>query len=229
MKFLNEYPRPAITVDCVVFGLDQGRLKVLLIQRKIEPFIGSWALPGGFVRIDETLEDAAIRELKEESNLSKVYLEQLATFGAVERDPRGRIVTVAYYALAKSGDHNLVAATDAAKAAWFDFRALPDVAFDHKKIILCARERLRAKVRYAPIGFELLPEKFTLSELQLLYELLLEKTLDKRNFRRKILSMELLIETESIQKNASHRAAKFYRFDKKKYQKLEKTGFTYAI
>ncbi len=229
MSFEYKYARPALTVDCVVFGIDENRLKILLIQRKFEPFMGSWALPGGFVDMDESLEVAARRELKEETQLSRVFLEQLATFGDVGRDPRGRTVTVAYYALAKPSDHSICAATDAAQVQWFPFDKLPALAFDHKKIIDYARERLRSKVRYAPIGFELLPAKFTFLELQKLYELVLGTTIDKRNFRRKILAMDLLIETKELESNVSHRAAKYYRFDKRKYRKLEKSGFNFTI
>ncbi|MCA9637640.1 MAG: NUDIX hydrolase, partial [Myxococcales bacterium] len=166
MSFTYEYPRPALTVDCVVFGVDEGGLKILLIERDIEPFAGRWALPGGHVHIDEEIEDAARRELEEETGVDKLFLEQLYTFGAVDRDPRGRVVTVAYYALVRLADHRVRAATDARDAAWFAADALPPLAFDHAKIVEVARARLRGKVRYEPIGFELLPRKFTLSQLQ---------------------------------------------------------------
>ena len=177
MPYTYEYPRPALTVDCVVFGLDEEDLKVVLIQRDLEPFAGKWALPGGFVHVDESLEDAARRELQEEAGLSKVFLEQLYTFGDVKRDPRERIVTVAYYALVNIRDHRVQAATDARNAAWFAVSDTPSLAFDHQKILHAALERLKGKVRYQPIGFELLPTKFTLSQLQHLYETILERPL----------------------------------------------------
>ncbi|HEY9153866.1 MAG TPA: NUDIX domain-containing protein, partial [Opitutaceae bacterium] len=198
MAHTYEFPRAALTVDCVVFGFDEGDLKLLLIQRGIEPFAGKWALPGGFVRLEESLEEAALRELQEEAGVSRVYLEQLFTFGDLKRDPRERVVTVAYYALVKLSDHRVKGATDARNAAWFSVSDLPRVAFDHDKIIEAALERLKGKVRYEPIGFELLPPKFTLTQLQHLYETILETTLDKRNFRKKILGMDLLIETDEI-------------------------------
>ncbi len=229
MKYSYDYPRPAVTVDCVVFGLDEGDLKLMLIQRELDPFKHQWALPGGFVHIDEDLEEAARRELDEETGISKAYLEQLYTEGAVERDPRGRVITVAYYALTNLEDHNIVAATDAENAGWFSIHDLPTLAFDHRKIIGVALERLRNKVRYTPVGFELLPKKFTLSELQALYETILERPLDKRNFRKKILGMGLLIETDEVEKDVAHRAARLYRFNRKEYRQLSRQGFNFAI
>lgn len=228
-RFSYEYARPALTVDCVVFGLDEGDLKVLLIQRKLKPFKGRWALPGGFVRMDETLDEAARRELVEESGVKDVYLEQLYTEGEVKRDPRERVVTVAYYALVKLVGHNVQADTDAENAAWFSVADVPTLAFDHQMILDKAVARLKGKVRYEPIGFELLPSKFALSELQHLYEVCLEEQLDKRNFRKKILGMGLLIETNEIQKDVAHRAAKLYRFDEKKYRQLKRRGFSFWL
>jgi 8-oxo-dGTP diphosphatase len=224
-----EYARPALTVDCVVFGLDADDLRVLLIQRALAPFEGQWALPGGFVRIEETLEEAARRELEEETGLGKVFLEQLYTFGAVDRDPRERIVSVAYYALVNLRDHRVHAATDARDAAWFGVNDVPHLAFDHGDILQTALERLRGKLRYQPIGFELLPKKFTLSQLQHLYELVLERELDKRNFRKRVLAMDLLIETEDVERDVAHRAARLYRFDETKYRRLAKTGFNFEL
>jgi 8-oxo-dGTP diphosphatase len=228
-KHVYAYARPAVTVDCVVFGLDQADLKVLLIQRRLEPFQHAWALPGGFVRVDETLDEAARRELAEEAGVTDVYLEQLYTFGDLDRDPRERVVTVAYYALAKLSDHRIRAATDAMGVGWFSLDELPKLAFDHAEIVSRAHERLRGKVRYAPIGFELLPARFTLTQLQRLYELVLGAELDKRNFRKKILSMDLLVETDQVEQGVRHRAARLYRFDKKKYEKLTRQGFSFAI
>lgn len=224
-----EYPRAAVTVDCVVFGLDVDDLKVLLIRRRLEPHQHQWALPGGFVRVEETLDEAARRELAEESGITDVYLEQLYTFGELDRDPRERVITVAYYALAKLSDHRIEASTDAEKVAWFALDDLPRLAFDHDRIIDRAIERLRGKVRYAPIGFELLPPRFTLTQLQRLYEIILTQPLDKRNFRKKLLSMDLLIETDEVEQGVRHRAARLYKFDRKKYEKLARQGFSFAI
>lgn len=229
MPFTYTYPRGAVTVDCVVFGLDADDLKVLLIQRGQEPFAGSWALPGGFVRVDESLEEAARRELEEETGLCDVFLEQLHTFGAVDRDPRERVISVAHYALVKLSDHRVQAATDACDAGWFGVQELPTLAFDHEHILEMALERLRDKVRHQPIGFELLPKKFTLSELQRLYEIVLERPLDKRNFRKRVLAMDLLIETDEVQRDVAHRAARLYRFDERKYRRLVKAGFHFEL
>jgi len=229
LAYTYEYPRPSVTVDCVVFGLDEDDLKVLLIQRNLEPFGGKWALPGGFVKLFESLDEAARRELKEETGVDHARLEQLYTFGDVSRDPRERVITVAYYALANLADHKVKAATDARHAAWFPVDELPTLAFDHKHILDVALERLKGKVRYQPIGFELLPEKFTLTQLQRLYEKILERDLDKRNFRKKILGMDLLIETDEIEQDVAHRAARLYRFDEKKYRRLVQKGFNFEI
>jgi 8-oxo-dGTP diphosphatase len=218
-----------VTVDCVVFGLDEQDLKILLIQRGFEPFKGSWAIPGGFVNTDESLEEAALRELKEETGVQDVFLEQLYTFGDVIRDPRKRIVTVAYYVLVNLRDHTIRAATDASNAAWFSVDDIPRLAFDHGRIVDTALRRLRGKVRYEPVGFELLPEKFTLTQLQRMYEKILEQEIDKRNFRKKILGMELLKELDEVQVDVAHRAARLYRFDEKKYRQLKDKGFNFEI
>ncbi|NVB39153.1 NUDIX hydrolase [Pseudenhygromyxa sp. WMMC2535] len=228
MTVSYEHPRPALSVDCVVFGLDD-ELQVLLIRRGIEPFAGQWALPGGFVHLDETLEQAALRELNEETGLERVFFEQLYTFGDVDRDPRERVVTVAYYALVKLSDHKVRAATDATDAAWFAVSDLPELAFDHAEIFETARQRLRNKVRYQPLGFELLPRKFTLTQLQRMYEVILERPLDKRNFRKKILGMDLLVALDEVEKDVAHRAARLYKFDDRRYRKLAKQGFSFEI
>ena len=229
MSFTYEYPRPALTVDCVVFGVDDEDLKVLLIQRALEPFEGSWALPGGFVQMEEDLAEAARRELREETGLTRVFLEQLFTFGSVDRDPRGRVVSVAYYALVRLRDHQVRAATDARDAKWFAVWDTPSLAFDHEDILQTALERLKGKVRYEPIGFELLPKKFTLSQLQALYETILERQLDRRNFRKKILSMDILEELDEVQEGVAHRAARLYRFNEGKYRKLAGSGFDFRL
>ena len=235
MPFTYEYPRPAVTVDCVVFGLDEEDLKVLLIQRDVPPFRGQWALPGGFVRMDEDLEQAARRELREETGVSlpDLYLEQLYTFGGVDRDPRFRVVSVAYYALVNLADHRVQAGTDAEGAAWFGASDLPRLAFDHAEILATALRRLKGKVRYEPVGFELLPPKFTLTQLQRLYETILERPLDKRNFRKKVLKLAeetgILVELDEVQQDVAHRAARLWRFDEEKYRRVKKKGINFEI
>ena len=229
MPHTYEYPRAALTVDCVVFGFDAGALKVLLIERALEPFKGRWALPGGFVRVDETLEAAARRELVEETGLRDVFLEQLYTFGALGRDPRERVVSVAHYALVKLSDHQAKAATDAAEAEWFAVAKLPALAFDHAEIVAVTLARLQGKLRYQPIGFELLPPKFTLSELQHLYEAILETPLDKRNFRKKVLDLGLLVPLDETRMAGRHRPAQLFRFDADKYETLRLRGFNFEL
>ena len=227
--FSYEYARPALTVDCVVFGLDENDLKVLLIERGIEPYVGSWALPGGFVNPEESLEDAAIRELKEETGVENVFLEQLYTVGDVKRDPRERVVTVCYYALVNLQEHNVEASTDANNAAWFELDDLPELAFDHNMILDLALKRLQSKIRYEPIGFELLPQKFTLTQLQQLYEKIIGKELDKRNFRKKLQKMGVLVALDEIQKDVAHRAARYYSFDEAQYKEKKEKGFHFEI
>jgi 8-oxo-dGTP diphosphatase len=229
MSFTYEYPRAAVTVDCVVFGLDDEDLKVLLIRRDLPPFEDKWALPGGFVRLNETLDEAARRELQEETSLERVFLEQLYTFGGIDRDPRERVITVAYYALVRLSDHRVQAATDARDAVWFAMDDLPQLAFDHEQILETAHQRLQGKVRYQPIGFELLPSKFTLTQLQKLYEIVLGRVLDKRNFRKKIQGMGILEELDEVEKDVAHRAARLYRFNKKEYGRMVKQGFHFEI
>ncbi|QQE13472.1 NUDIX hydrolase [Planctomycetota bacterium] len=229
MTHTYKYPRSALTVDVVVFALDEDDLQVMLIERDIEPFAGQWALPGGFVQVEETLDEAARRELEEETGVKNIYLEQLYTFGETQRDPRERVVTVAYYALVNLEGHNIKASSDARNAAWFSINDLPKLAFDHEHILDTALERLRGKLRYQPIGFELLPSKFPLRQLQNLYETVLDRSLDKRNFRKKILSMDILIELNEIEKDVAHRAARLYRFDKKKYDRKTKKGFNFEL
>ena len=229
MKHTYEYPRAALTVDCVVFGFDDTELKVLLIERGIAPFKGQWALPGGFVRVDETLDEAARRELMEETGLKKLFLEQLYTFSSVDRDPRERVISVAYYALTKPADHRTQATTDAADARWFPVRQIPALAFDHAHIFATALQRLRGKLRYEPIGFELLPPKFTLSQLQQLYEAVLGTELDKRNFRKKVLSYGLLLPLDETHREGAHRPAQLFRFDPVRYEKLKKEGFHFEL
>jgi 8-oxo-dGTP diphosphatase len=229
MTFTYEYPRPCVTVDCVVFGLDEDELRVLLIQRDKGPFEGKWALPGGFVNMGESLEAAALRELEEESGAKNLFLEQLYTFGDVGRDPRDRVITVAYFALVKMADQTLCASTDARSALWFSIGDLPELAFDHARIVEMAYQRLKAKVRYQPIGFELLPVHFTLTQIQTMYESILNRKLDKRNFRKKILEMDIVVPTGQVQSGVSHRAAMLYQFDKATYDIRTREGFNFEL
>ncbi len=229
MPFTYQYPRAALTVDCVVFGFDESGLKVLLIRRGLEPFLNRWALPGGFVRPDEALDAAALRELQEETGLHEIYLEQLYTFGGIDRDPRERVISVAYFALVRRADHLPAAATDAAEAAWFEAEKVPALAFDHAEILKMALERLRGKIRWQPVGFELLPKKFTLTQFQALYEAILGRELDKRNFRKKLLALDLLVALEESTTAASRRPAQLFRFDHRKYQALTRKGFVFDL
>ena len=201
-------------MDCVVFGFDDGELKVLLIERALEPFKGKWALPGGFVRVDETLDDAARRELGEEAGLKDVFLEQLYTFGTVDRDPRERIVSVAYYALVKLAAHDTKAATDAADARWYPISKVPKLAFDHADILGAAVKRLRGKLGYAPVGYELLPRSFTLRQLQDIHEAILGRALNKDSFRRRMLAGGHLRATGQREADVAYRPAELYRFVK---------------
>ena len=217
MPYTYDYPRPAVTVDCVIFGLEEGnQLRVLLIQRANPPFQNYWALPGGFVDMGEDLETAALRELQEETGVKDVFIEQLYTFGKPGRDPRGSTISIAYYALVNLKKHPVQAASDAKKVAWFEVNELPELAFDHYEIIQKAIERLRAKIRYQPIGFELLPTLFTINQLQQLYETILGIALNRRNFRTRINKMDIL-QLVGKQKNVPHRPANLYTFDKEKY------------
>lgn len=225
----RERLKPALTVDCVVFGWGEEELRLLLIRRGRPPFEGRWALPGGFVRPHEGLRSAARRELSEETGVADVFLEQLYTFGDPGRDPRGWVVTVAYFALVRRLGLSPRAATDAREAEWFGVGTLPPLAFDHDEIVRMAVERLRAKVRYAPVGFELLPREFTLGQLQRLYEGILGEALDKRNFRRKVLGSGLLEDTGERQQGVAHRAARLYRFDRERYRRLERGDFSFRV
>lgn len=228
-NYCYKYPRPSVTTDCVIFGFDGNEVKVLLIERANEPFGGYWAFPGGFLDMDESAEDCAKRELKEETGLDNVFIEQLYTFTNPNRDPRGRVVTIVYYALIKQGDYVVTAGDDAAQAQWFSLNEIPPLAFDHDNILEVAINRIKGKIRYQPIGFELLDEKFTIPELQHLYEAILGVQLDRRNFSRKIMATGLLIPLEEKKINVSHRAPRYYYFNKDKYEQLSKSGFNFEI
>ena len=210
MPFTYRYPHPAVTTDIVIFTIRQDELKILLIKRALPPHRNQWALPGGFIKLDESLEEGAKRELQEETGVTGVYLEQLYTFGRPDRDPRERVITVAYYALIPSDELEPKAASDAENVSWFGLKELPDLAFDHKRILKMAHERLVAKLDYSTIAFQLMPTQFTLSELQQVYEVILREQIDKRNFRKRILSLNLIKETGKARKAGAHRPAKLY-------------------
>ena len=213
---ITGYERPAVTVDVLIFTIASDQLKVALIKRGIPPFKDSWAIPGGFVHMDESLEEAAQRELEEEAGVRDVFLEQLYTFGDPQRDPRARVITVAYYALVPGDRVTLAAATDATEASWFPVTDLPPLAFDHQSILHYGVERLKSKLEYSNIAYGLLPGKFRLSELQNVYEIILGKRLDKRNFRKKMLSLNLLEATRQVDASGAHRPAQLFRFKKRK-------------
>jgi len=228
----NNPSRIKIAVDAIVFGYSkQDGISVLLIQRKYEPFKNSWAIPGGFVLENESLEEAVERELLEETGIKVNYLEQLYTFGDPNRDPRQHIISVAYFGLVKSSQfQRLKASTDAADAKWFNIRRLPALAFDHKQILQKAIERLRAKVRYQPIGFELLDKKFPFSDLEKLYTALLDKEINRRNFSKKILSFGFIEETGEKQKGKGKgRPSNMFQFNQRRYSELMKEGIHFEI
>src|SRR5579859_606689 len=216
----SKYERPSVTVDVVMMSLRQRDLQVLLVKRRSWPYEGMWAIPGGFVNMDESLETAARRELQEETSVQDVYLEQLYTFGDPGRDPRTRVITVVYFALLDSERLQVKAGDDAADVSWFSVYHLPPLAFDHAKILQYALDRLRGKLQYTQIAFNLLPEQFTLRELQRVYEIILHCKLDKRNFRKKILSTGILEDTGEKKMEGTHRPARLYRFNPAAERKL---------
>jgi len=222
-KYFYKHERPSVTVDSVIFTIVDEHLKVLLIQRKASPFKDSWALPGGFVGMDESLDEAALRELKEETNISDIYLEQFHTFGKPKRDPRTRVITVAYFALISSDKvPELKAKTDAADVDWFSIHYLPLLAFDHRLIIEYALERLRNKLNYTAIAFQLMPEKFTLTELQKVYEIILDRELVNQNFRKNMKMLGILKEHEECKSGGRRRPERLYSFAEQKSNGLMK-------
>ncbi len=223
-EYCYKYPHPSVTTDCVIFGFDGAQLKVLLIERGIEPYKGKWALPGGFMKMDESAEDCAARELKEETGLTASYIKQFHTFSAPERDPRERVITIAYYALVrlqevKGGD-------DAAKAQWHLLDEVPSLAFDHDEILRKAEHALRRQIHFEPIGFELLPKEFTMKALQQLYEAILNVRFDRRNFYNKMLHLGILTQVEPSEKGTSTKREPYlYRFNPDVYKEMKQSGF----
>lgn len=218
-----------LSVDAVVFGYEAGKLTVLLIKRKYTPFQGNWAIPGGFVLPQESLEEAVQRELKEETGVEISYLEQLYTFGNPKRDPRNRVVSVAYFGLVRPNVFSLLADTDALEAKWFDIHDLPEMGFDHTDILETAIQRLQSKLTYEPIGFELLDNKFPFSDLEHLYTTILGRPIDRRNFRKKFLSLGILTELDEKTSKGAGRPANLFMFDQKRYFDLKKKGIVFEI
>ena len=222
-KYCYKYPHPAVTTDCVIFGFNGKKLQVLLIKRGIEPFKGRWAFPGGFIKMHETAEEGARRELREETGLENAYIQQCHTFSDPQRDPRESVITIAFYALVKIQD--VKGGDDAVAAQWFPLDEIPALAFDHDYILRMAIQKLREEIHFQPIGFELLPEKFTIKELQTLYETILGISFDRRNFSKKILHLEILTELEETIWPTPKREAKLYKFNAEKYGEFKRKGF----
>ena len=222
-QFCYKYPHPAVTTDCVIFGFNGERLQVLLVERGVEPYKGRWAFPGGFLRMDETAEEGALRELREETGLESAYIQQLHAFSDPGRDPRERVITIAYYALVRLQE--VQGGDDAASARWFPLDEVPSLAFDHDRILRMAVQRLRELIHFQPVGFELLPQKFTIKELQSLYEAILGISFDRRNFAKKMLHLEILTELDEAVWPTPKREARVYEFNSGKYEELKRKGF----
>lgn len=227
MSHTNKNIIENLSIDCVVLGFKEGHLEVLLIKRKREPQKNNWALPGGFILKDENLDNAAIRILEETSSATNIYLEQVHAFGKIDRFPLRRVITIAYLALVNPDKHSLKPGIDTTDVNWIPLNKIKDLPFDHKEILDTALEKLRISLKYKPIGIELLPKKFTLTQLQILYESILGVKLDKRNFRKKILSADILIQLDEYQKDVAHRAARLYKFNAKNYKKFKKSGINF--
>lgn len=222
-RYCYKYPHPAVTADCIIFGFDGTDLKVLLVQRGLEPYKGHWAFPGGFVKIDESAEDGAKRELEEETGLENVQIEQLHAYSAPNRDPRERVITIAYIALVRIQD--VKGGDDAADARWFPVKDVPSLAFDHEMMLRDALRYLKEKIHFSPVGYDLLPEKFTMRELQTLYEAILGVSFDRRNFAKKMLHLDMLIPLDETVLRTPKRKANLYKFNAVKYNELKQRGF----
>ena len=215
--YTYKYPHPAVTTDSVIFGFDGSSINILLIERGLEPYKGSWALPGVFLRMDETVEEGAKRELCEETNIKDVYLEQFHVFSGVDRDPRERVQTIAFLAFVRQEKYEVIAGDDAAQAQWFPISELPELAFDHKEIIRVALEKLRWKITYEPLAFRLLNKTFTMTQVQTIYEVVLGQTFDRRNFHKKMTALGYIVPTDQQVRN-NGRPGTLYTFDEEKYR-----------
>lgn len=219
----------ALSIDCLIFGFRNSELDILLIKHAEGISKGRWALPGGWIRYNESIDAAANRLLTSLTGVSNIFLEQLHAFGEVTRYPGKRVITLAYFALINADNYSLSAGFTASDAKWFKIHEVPRLPYDHNDILKAGFQYLKHKVRHEPLGFNLLPKKFTLHQIQKLYEAILETELDKPNFRRKLLKMNLLVPCKEKQRDVSHRAANYYRFDKRIYKKLKETGFTFEL
>ena len=228
MNLYSQNDRFYVAVDCIIFGFHNSELKLLLIKRKFEPCQGEWSLMGGFLNKEESIDAAAERVLQDLTGLENVYMEQIGIFGDVERDPGERVLSAAYYALINIDDYDVNLA-DTHNAVWVPISEIPELIFDHNKMVKIAQKQLRRKAAVEPIGFNLLPELFTLPQLQSLYEAILGEPVDKRNFRKKVLTMDVFEKTEEKDKSNSKRGAYFYRFDYDKYTKLMQNGLKFAL
>ncbi|MGM9842741.1 MAG: NUDIX hydrolase [Muribaculaceae bacterium] len=223
LKYCYKYPHPSVTTDCVIFGFDGNKLRVLLVKRGIEPYKGRWAFPGGFIKMDESAEDGALRELQEETGLTGAFIRQFHTFSDPNRDPRERVITIAYYALVRMKE--VKGGDDADEAQWFALDEVPQLAFDHDRILRMAVRALRQNIHFEPIGFELLPQEFTTKELQNLYEAILDVHFDRRNFYNKMKRLEMLEPTDNTANPSAKKEAFLFRFNKTKYEELKQKGF----
>lgn len=227
-SFYAQAPKHLVAVDCIIFGFDEGKLKLLVMKRKVAPMEGEWSLVGGFVQAEESTDDAAARVLKLTTGLENIYMDQLHCYGEVSRDTGARVISVAYYALIRIKDHDGPLAQEHG-AHWLELHEIPALIFDHNRMINDALVQLRNNAHFHPIGFELLPEKFTLSQLRCLYEEIYQKTLDKRNFRKKILSLDVMEKLEEKDKTSSKKGAHLYRFDPARYEALKRKGLVFEI
>lgn len=223
LKYSYKYPHPSVTTDCVIFGFDGVKLKVLLVERGMAPYKGRWAFPGGFLNMDESAEEGALRELKEETGLEGAYIRQFHTFSAPQRDPRERVITIAYYALVRMQE--VKGGDDASDARWFALDEVPPLAFDHDQILRKAEKTLRQQIHFEPVGFELLPEKFTIKQLQNLYEAILDMRFDRRNFYNKMRRLGMLELTGDTANPSLRREANLFSFNAEKYAELKSKGF----
>lgn len=223
LKYSYKYPHPSVTTDCVIFGFDGVKLKVLLVERGMAPYKGRWAFPGGFLNMDESAEEGALRELKEETGLEGAYIRQFHTFSAPQRDPRERVITIAYYALVRMRE--VKGGDDASDARWFALDEVPPLAFDHDQILRKAEKTLRQQIHFEPVGFELLPEKFTIKQLQNLYEAILDMRFDRRNFYNKMRRLGMLELTGDTANPSQRREANLFSFNAEKYAELKSKGF----
>lgn len=227
-SFYANVPQHLVAVDCIILGFENGKLKLLIMQRKVDPMQGEWSLMGGFLQNEESVDEAAGRVLRQTTGLENIYMEQLACYGNVRRDTGARVISMAYYALIRITEHDHFLAQQYA-AHWLELHQIPELIFDHRQMIADALKKLRENAHFHPIGFELLPEKFTLSQLRSLYEEIYQHELDKRNFRKKILSMNILEKLEEKDKTTSKKGAYLYRFDKEQYEELKRRGFVFEI